>query len=153
MKKMLEKIDYSNPENKYQMNELFEMAMCSVKDNDRELYDHIKCEIYEMVYGKKISDEMADNWVHGMKPMAKWTKEQVLGVAQAYGIDMPINSAYVLFNMKYSDNRDVLGDGETEDSLMNYIKAVKDFYFDEDYNGTGEEKTFDYGKYIVKVQY
>ena len=150
MKKMLEMIDYSIPDNKHKMNDLFVMAMYNVKEHDEKLYDHIKCEMYEMIYGKKIDREIADCWVSWMNPKAKWTKEQVQSVGTSYGIAIPEDELYVLMNMLYSDNSKIYGTGDDTESLEKYIQGVKDWYYDEDLKISGSEKLYNYYKYIVK---
>ena len=152
MKDYLEKVDYTKPEHKAKMNDLFYMAICDLKESNKELYDHIKCEIYEMIYGKKISDDMADEWVADMKPLAKWTREDVTKVLSSKGITMPINDAYVLMNMLYSDSSNIYGNGDTPESIDKYIQGVKDFYFDEDLSIGGEEKLYNYHKYIYDAK-
>ena len=151
MKKILEQIDYSNPMNKEKMNDLFYMLMCSTENNDKGLYDHVKCEVNEIIYGKKITPEIANWWVECMNPAAKWNRKQVEEVATQYGINIPIDSAYVLFNMLYSDNSNIYGDGNSTESLEKYIQGVKDWYMDEDLKINGEEKLYNYWKYIVKA--
>ena len=146
---LIDKINFA--EHKEKTEDILDMLLCNVKEQDPKLYKHIEGEMYEMAYGKTISDEMAEKWVKSLNPMGKWTKEEVANVISSYGIDIPINCAYPIINTRYSDSSDVLGDGNTEESLMQYIKETKNFYFDKDYEGTGTEKTFDYGKYILKV--
>jgi hypothetical protein len=63
---------------------------------------------------------------------------------------MPVLSAYVIMNMKYSDEKKALGTGDDEESLMRYIEATKGFYNDPDATKSGEEKLFEYYFHIVK---
>ena len=88
---------------------------------------------------------MEENWVSSLKPMAKWTKEEVAKVTSGRGLK-PLE-AYVLMNMLYSDMKNVLGTGDDEDSLKKYIQATKDWLSDED---ASENKLYNYYKYIIK---
>ena len=150
MKKMLEMIDYSKPGAKSKMNDLFYMTMCSVEEHDKELYEHVKTEIHELIYGKKIDEDIAEDWIEDMKPSAKWTKNEVETVANSYGIQIPTCELYVLLNMLYSDSSNIYGDGNSSESIEKYIQGVKDWYYDEDIKISGSEKLYNYYKYIVK---
>ena len=119
-----------------------------IKDLSKVDYKALEDELYEIIEGKKLNREMADEWVTNMKPIAKWTYEQVLSIPKPY--EIPSIDAYVLFNMLYSDMQDALGSGDTEDSIQRYINAVKGWYFDKDLKINGAEKLYNYYKYIVK---
>lgn len=93
---------------------------------------------------------MKREWVKEMKPMAKWTEEEVKSVVSQYGIKVPYMSAYVILNMLYSDMKNALGSGDDEESLKRYLQATNDWYFDEDSKVDGEEKLFNYKFYVVK---
>ena len=147
-KTLLKKIDYNM--HKDCIEDSLDMLLCEVKELNPKLYDHVEDKLYVAVYGKKISDEMADKWVKGLKPYAKWDKEQVSSVASSYGVDIPLNCAYVLMNMLYSDSSNVYGTGDDDESISKYVQGVKDWYYDEDLPITGEEKLYNYYKYIVK---
>lgn len=144
----LEKMDFNT--NKEKIIDIIDMLMCEVKETKHKLYEHIECEMYEMVYGKTLNDEMKMEWVQNMKPMAKWTYEEVESVVNSYGTDIPISSAYVIMNMFYSDMKSVFGNGDDEESLKRYIDATKCWYYDEDSNHTKEEKLFEYYFKVVK---
>lgn len=149
-KKSLEKIDLNA--NKEEIIDIIEMLMCDIKDKNYELYEHICDELYETAYGKKISDEMAEKWVNALVPRAKWTKEEVESVATSSGLSqIPINCLYVLMNMLYSDNSKIYGSGDDTESIEKYIQGVKDWFFDQDLKIDGEEKLYNYYKYIFKA--
>lgn len=67
------------------------------------------------------------------------------------GVDIPLNCAYVLINMLYSDSKNIYGDGTGEDSVKKYIEGVKNWYYDEDSKYKEEEKVYMYGKVIVGI--
>ena len=150
MKKMLEMIDYSKPGAKSKMNDLFYMTMCSVEEHDKELYEHVKTEMHELIYDKKIDTDIADCWVNWMKPKAKWTREQVKNVGTSYGVSIPLEDFYVIMNMLHSDNSNIYGTGDDTESIEKYVQGAKDFYYDEDIKISGSEKLYNYYKYIVK---
>lgn len=121
-----------------------------MKESHHELYEKYKMELYIMANGKVLTDDMKREWVKEMKPMAKWTEEEVKSVVSQYGIKVPYMSAYVILNMLYSDMKNALGSGDDEESLKRYLQATNDWYFDEDSKVDGEEKLFNYKFYVVK---
>lgn len=122
----------------------------NMKESHHELYEKYKMELYIMANGKVLTDDMKREWVKEMKPMAKWTEEEVKSVVSQYGIKVPYMSAYVILNMLYSDMKNALGSGDDEESLKRYLQATNDWYFDEDSKVDGEEKLFNYKFYVVK---
>lgn len=145
----VEKIINSGDNDKLkELGEITIEAIDIVKDYSKIDYKALEDELYELIEGKKLNKEMADEWVANMKPAAKWTYEQIESVQKPYEI-RPID-AYVLFNMLYSDMQEALGTGDTEDSIQRYINAVKGWYFDKDLKIDGAEKLYNYKKYIVK---
>lgn len=148
MKKILEHIDYTKPEHKEKMNELFIELLDDSMEYDKDMYDYAKCEIYELAYGKKISEEMADEWVNNLNPSGKWSIDEISNVVKSYNLGIPIIDAYIIMNMLYSDSSNVYGDGNSEESLEMYIDGTKDWYFDKD-SYDGSEKLYNYWKYIV----
>lgn len=117
---------------------------------DEEKGNEIFMEIYQMAYGKRLTDSMKRKWVEEMSPSAKWTEQEVNDVINNYGVDMPITSAYVLMNMMYSDLRKALGNGDDPESLEHYIEAIMGWYYDSDATNTEEAKLYSYWKNIVK---
>lgn len=148
-KDLIKKIDFNS--NKEKTVDILNMLLCDVKEKNPELYKHIEGEMYIMACGKTINYSLADKWISILNPKGKWTKEQVSEVINTQGISIPVNCAYVIMNTAFSDYQSLLGDGNTPESLEKYIKYTKDFFYDEDYDGNGEEKTFNYGRYILKV--
>lgn len=118
------------------------------KESHPELYEKYKMKLYEMAYGKVLTKEMAEDWVKNMKPMAKWDYDTTTSVKKQVGItDIDDISFYVVMNMLYSDMSNVLGSGDTDESISAYIEATKDWLHDED---IGKNKLYDYWKYVVK---
>lgn len=134
------------------MNKLSDMldeTIEMMKENDPEKYKKYKICLYEMANGEVLTNEMKEEWVRSMRPLAKWTKEEIENVANQYELKVPTMSAYVIMNMLYSDLKSSLGSGDDEESLQKYIQATNDWYFDEDAKKSGETKLYNYWKYIV----
>lgn len=133
-----------------ELGEIFEEMFYELEEYDEKMYDKIGTKMYIMANGKVLTDDMKREWVKEMKPMAKWTEEEVKSVASSYNIKVPYMSAFVILNMLYSDMKAALGSGDDEESLSRYLKATNDWYFDEDAKVDGEEKLFNYKMYVVK---
>ena len=143
-------VDNGKIEDMQTLSELLEDTMEIIKDYDKECYKDFEMKLYEMAYGKVLTDEMKREWVKKMRPMSKWTEEEVKDVVNQYGFEVPYMSAFVILNMLYSDMKSAFGDGNDEESLKRYLRGTSDWYFDEDAKVDGEEKLFNYKMYIVK---
>lgn len=137
-------------EDMQELSDMLEDTMKIIKDYDKECYKDFKMKLYEMAYGKVLTDEMKREWVKKMRPMSKWTEEEVKDIVNQYGFEVPYMSAFVILNMLYSDMKSAFGDGNDEESLKRYLRATNDWYFDEDAKVDGEEKLFNYKMYIVE---
>ena len=143
-------IDNGKIEDMETLSELLEDTMEIIKDYDKECYKDFEMKLYEMAYGKVLTDEMKRKWVKEMRPMSKWTEEEVKNIVSQYGFEVPYMSAFVILNMLYSDMKSAFGDGNDEESLKRYLRGTSDWYFDEDAKVNGEEKLFNYKMYIVE---
>lgn len=132
------------------LSELLEDTMEIIKDYDNECYKEFEMKLYEMAYGKVLTDNMKREWVKKMRPMSKWTEEEVKNIVSQYEFEVPYMSAFVILNMLYSDMKSAFGDGNDEESLKRYLRGTSDWYFDEDAKVNGEEKLFNYKMYIVE---
>ena len=70
-----------------------------VYEYDEKKGNDIFMEIYQMAYGKRLTDSMKREWVRQMKPGARWTEDEIRDVVDNYGIDMPVLSFFVIMNM------------------------------------------------------
>ena len=131
------------------LSDILEEVMKVLKDYDKECYQKYEMELYEMAYGKKLNDKAKIKWVEDMRPYSKWTIQEVEKICSNYEVRIPLYSFFVIINMLYSDMSKVLGTGDSEESLLRYIKASEDWYYDEDANNTEEAKLYCYWKYIV----
>ena len=149
IRKYIEKIGENKKiEDMEKLGDMLADIIYSTKESHPEIYEKYKMKLYEMAYGKVLTKEMAEDWVKDMKPMAKWDYDTTSVVKKQFGIeDIDDISFYVVMNMLYSDMSNVLGDGETDESLSAYIEATKDWLKDED---VSKNKLYDYWKYVVK---
>ena len=123
--------------------DIIDMLMCEVKDKEEKLYNHIEMELYEMAYGKKISEEMADEWVHRMKPMGKhWDMEETTNAMYSLGYSLDQIDFFVVANMMYNDYYNLVKEEETL-----ALKMAEDWLKDTD---AKDDKLYNYWKYIVK---
>lgn len=144
--KYIEKIvENDNEKDMRKLSKMLSEVLYELKDYDMESFEKYKMCLYEMAYGKVLTDEVKQEWVYSMKPKAKWDMSDIDNVIKEYDISVPKMSLYVIMNMLYSDFKSVLG----EDTQL-YIQASSDWYFDEDIQNTEEAKLYNYYKYIVK---
>lgn len=143
-------VDNGKIEDMQTLSDMLEGTMEIIKDYDKECYKEFEMKLYEMAYGKVLTDEMKREWVKKMRPMSKWTEEEVKNIVSQYGFEVPYMSAFVILNMLYSDMKSAFGDGNDEESLKRYLRGTSDWYFDEDAKVDGEEKLFNYKMYIVE---
>lgn len=121
-----------------------------LKGTDYDKYEDIECKLYEIVEGKKLTEEKAIEWVESMIPKARWTLEEIKDLKTKKEINVPDIPTYVIMNMLYSDFGDVLGEEMTDATIDKYIKATEDWYYDEDAIKTEDEKLYCYWKNIVR---
>lgn len=133
-----------------ELKELLEDTITYLKGTDYNKYEKIECELYEIVEGKKLSEDKAKEWVSNMIPPAKWAMAETNDVKSKFNIDIPSIDFYVLMNMLYSDYGDVIGEQITNDVLDKYIKLAEDWYYDEDVDKDGAEKLYCYWKTMIK---
>lgn len=143
-------IDNGKIEDMQELSEMLEDTMEIIKDYDKDCYKDFEMKLYVLANGKVLTDNMKREWVKEMRPMSKWTEEEVKNIASQYGFEVPYMSAFVILNMLYSDMKSAFGDGNDEESLKRYLRGTNDWYFDEDAKVDGEQKLFNYKMYIVK---
>lgn len=132
-----------------ELSEILEGSMKHLKDCNEEMYKKYEMKLYEMAYGKRLTDEIKTKWVKSMRPTAKWNFEEIEQIYSRYDIDVPMYSFYVIINLLYSDMQRALGAEDDEKTLTKYIQATVDWYYDEDAINTEEAKLYAYWKHIV----
>lgn len=150
IKEMIQKIvDDGDRHEMEELSDILEEIICLIKEYDENIFKKYKLQIYEMAYGKRLTDNMKRQWVEQMKPSAKWNEEEIREIVNNYGTDIPVLSVYVIMNMFYSDMRKTFGSAEDEESIERYIQGANDWYYDSDATNTEEAKLYCYWKYIV----
>lgn len=140
-KKYLEKMELGS--HKEKVSEIIDMLMCNAKETDHKLYEFIECELYEMVYGKKISQEKAVEWVKDMEPAGMhWTMEETTNAMMSLGYNCDQTEFFVVANMMYNDYFDIV---KNDEELA--LKLAYDWLKDED---AKEHKLYHYWKHIIK---
>lgn len=111
------------------MNKLSDMLVeiiYKMKEPHHEKYKHYEMCLYELAYGKTISDEMREEIVERIGE--HWSLAETETVRSKYGYsDIMPNEFNVVMNMAYSDYSDVFGD-----NLDLYVKFSKAFIKDDD---------------------
>lgn len=126
-----------------ELGDIFSDVMYELKEYDEEDYKEYKSELYEMAFGKKISQEMADKWVKEMQPIGiHWTIEETTNAMQSLGYNFDSVDFFVVANMMYNDYYDLVKDDETL-----ALKLAKDWLDDKD---AKEDKLYCYWKHIIK---
>jgi hypothetical protein len=129
--------------NKDHLTDILDMLICHAKDTDRELYDHVESLLYEMAYGKKISKEMAEEWVKNMKPKGQhWTHEETTQAMHELGYSLEPVEYYVVANMMYNDYYNLVKENEPL-----ALELAEDWLDDED---SKDCKLYEYWKHVIK---
>lgn len=142
-------VDDGRIEDMHELSDILEDTLEMLEKYDKECYKEYEMKLYEMAYGKVLTDEIKIKWVEKMRPSAKWRIEEAQEIYARYGIEMPFYSFFVIINMIFSDMNRVLGIGNDEETINKYIDATQNWYFDEDAQNTQEAKLYNYWKYIV----
>ena len=125
------------------LGEILSEIIYFMKENHQEIYEKYKIELYEMAFGKKISEEMAENWVKSMKPVGlHWTIEETTNAMQSLGYNMNRVDFFVVANMMYNDYFDIVKEDEEI-----ALRLARDWLNDVD---SIDDKLYCYWKNIVK---
>lgn len=140
-KKYLKNINFEHHREKIE--DIIDMLMCEAKDKEEKLYNHIEMELYELAYGKKISEEMAEHWVQKMKPNGKhWNIDETNNAMYSLGYNLDQIDFFVVSNMIYNDYYNLVKENE---ELA--LKMAEDWLKDTD---AKDDKLYNYWKYIAK---
>ena len=144
IRKYIEKIgEKRNVEDMEKLGDMLSEIIYETKESHPEIYEKYKIELYEMAYGKKLNEEMAEKWVKSMKPAGlHWTMEETTNAMQSMGYNFNPVDFYVVANMMYNDYFDLVKDNE---ELA--LKLARDWLSDVD---AKEDKLYCYWKHIVK---
>ena len=144
IRKYIEKIgENKNIKDMEKLGDMLSEIIYSTKDSHPEIYKKYKLELYEMAYGKKLNEEMAEKWVKEMKPVGlHWTMEETTNAMQSLGYNFDSVDFFVVANMMYNDYYNLVKDDETL-----ALKLAQDWLEDVD---SSNNKLYKYWKYIVK---
>ena len=144
IRKYIDKIaENKKVEDMEKLGDMLTEIIYELKDSHHELYEDYKLELYEMAYGKKLNEDMANEWVKEMKPAGlHWSIEETTDAMQSLGYKFDKIDFYVVANMMYNDYFDLVRDNE---ELA--LKMAKDWLSDED---AKENKLYCYWKHIAK---
>ena len=144
IRKYIEKIgEKRNSEDMEKLGDMLAEIIYETKDAHHELYEKYKTELYEMAYGKKISEEMAQKWVKAMKPVGlHWTLEETTDAMESLGYSFNDLDFFVVSNMIYNDYFETVRDDETL-----ALKLAYQWLKDED---AKDDKLYEYWKYVTK---
>lgn len=140
-KMYLKEINFGD--HKEHISDIMDMLICNARDTDKELYDHVESLLYEMAYGKVLSEEMAEKWVKNMRPRGEhWIHEETTQAMHDLGYSLDPTEFFVVANMMYNDYYELVKDNE---SLA--LELAEDWLEDED---AKECKLYEYWKHVIK---
>ena len=144
IRKYIEKIgEKRNVEDMETLGDMLADLIEDMKEEHYDLYKDYKLDLYEMAYGKKISEDMADKWVKEMKPVGiHWTMEETTNAMNNLGYSFNEIDFYVVANMMYNDYYNLVKEDETL-----ALKLASDWLNDED---AKEDKLYCYWKHVIK---
>lgn len=133
-----------SPEEMEELKEILIDLMKKLKESDYKCYKKYKTKMYEMAYGKVLTEEMAENIVKDMKPDGEhWNIETTTSVKKQYGLNMISDvDFFIVMNMAYNDYKEIFGD-----DVDMYVKYSKAFIMD---NDAKEDKVYIYFTKIPK---
>lgn len=113
-----------------------------LEDLSEEDYAQHELNIYEILNGKKISEEIAVDWVENMKPYGtKWTLEETTRELRNKNWNLEPIDFFVVANMMFNDYNDIV-----LDNVDLALELAKDWLKDSDVK---ENKLYNYYKYVV----
>ena len=119
-----------------------EHMLKTIEKLDESKYGEYELEIYEIINGKKISEEIATTWVESMLPYGmKWSMEETTQVMRDKGLNFEPVEFYVVMNMIFNDYNNIV-----LDNLDTAVEMTKDWLNDKD---AKENKLYNYYKYVV----
>lgn len=130
IRKYIDKIgEKKSPEDMQELGDMLADIIYMTKESHPEIYEKYKMKLYVMAYGKVLTEDMAKDIVHNMKPSGEhWSIDQTNEVKKQYGLNNISDvDFYAVMNMAWNDYKDVFGD-----DLETYVKYSKAFIEDED---------------------
>lgn len=137
-------IENGKTEDMEKLSNMLEDVIYDIRRTNPEHYNEYKKCLYEMAYGKVITEEKAEKIIENMKPYGMhWTLEQTESVRKNYNLDdiRPVDF-WLVMNMAYNDYHDLFNE-----DVEQYVKYTTMFIDDEDAN---DDKVYDYFTTIPK---
>lgn len=136
-------VDNGKQEDMEELSEMLEDTIYKLKETDPKCYKKYKMKLYEMAYGKVLTEKMAYNWVQEMKPKHEhWTIEETTSAMTSLGYNCNKIDYYVVANMMYNDYYNLVKDDEELALKMAYM-----WLDDED---AVKDKLYEYYRHIPK---
>ena len=122
-------IDKGRLDDMYALNDMLDNLICDLKEQKPKLYEKYKTELYEMAYGKVLTEEMAKDIIMAMEPYhMKWSLEETSQVQRQYDLEKIRDiDFWIVMNSAYNDYKDLFND-----DLEQYVKFTKLFIMDKD---------------------
>ena len=139
----IKKIIDSNDMNKLKLlaNETIDILDC-LESLDEDKYAKYELDIYELNYGKKISEDIATKWVENMKPYGqKWSIDETNMALRDKNWNLDPVEFYVVANMMFNDYNEII-----LDNVDLAFEMAKQWLTDSDVKSN---KLYNYYKYVV----
>lgn len=135
-------VENGSDEDMEELSDILEEVVYKLKEYNPKCFRKYKMKLYEMAYGKTITEEMAKDWVKSMDPPGKWTMDQTNSVRKQYGIeDISEIDFFIVMNMMYSDYHKLLGE-----DVDRYVTMTKLWLNDSD---AEKDKLYNYKMYVI----
>lgn len=104
------------------------MVLDTIKETHPAFYEHIETNLYESLYGKVLTEEMARKIIQKMRPYGmKWTLDETNSVLKTYNWNLPHVDFWIVMNSAYNDYRELF-----EDEVEAYARYAQLFIKDDD---------------------
>lgn len=127
-----------------ELSEMLDELICDLKEKNPKLYKKYKEELYELAYGKVLTEEMAHEIVENMKPLGEyWDINTIKQVKSSAGLTYNDYDFYTVMNSLVNDYGEIID----KEDIEIYVKMAKAFIEDED---AVKDKLYEYYKHISK---
>lgn len=135
-------IEQGTSDNMHKLEEIMCKTIDKLKMNDHDAYKEIEYELYKIVHGRHLNEDLAKEWVAKMIHKdgthdEHWTIDQT----QQYNDKHDKYEWYAIMNMMYSDHY------TSKFSTNDYVELTKDWFNDPDAH---EGKTLRYYMLVVR---
>lgn len=152
IKKYINKIvSNGNNEDMEKLSNMLVDLMYKIKEYNENEFHEEKIKLYEIAYGKVLTEDMAKEIVTNMMPYGEyWDMETTTTAKNQFGIkNISDIDFYVVMNKSYNDNKDTVDKFITDNDkkLQMYVSLTNDFVNDID---AKEGKVYTYFMIIPK---